>query len=203
MTGKKIYRAVGLMSGTSADGIDVAYLESDGFTISAFGGWATHPYPSEFRARLRNLILGSENQSAVEEELTLLHWSTVRDFLKQEKLNADEIDLIGFHGHTIEHDPVQSSTVQIGDGALLARKLNIPVVNDFRSNDLKHGGQGAPLTPIFHAVLAAQLEKPIAILNIGGVANVTWLGTGDDDILAFDTGPGTVSYTHLTLPTKA
>ena len=172
------------------DGIDIAYLESDGVTVSSYGGCATHGYANDVRNRLRRLISGFGNRDALEEELTLIHWIAVRDFLKRENLNTNEIDLVGFHGHTIDHDPEKARTVQIGDGALLAHKLNIPVVNDFRSNDIRHGGQGAPLVPAFHAVLTAELEKPIAVLNIGGVANVTWVGAGDGNLLAFDTGPG-------------
>ena len=102
----------------------------------------------------------------------------------------DSVDLIGFHGHTIFHAPDQGRTWQIGDGPLLARLTGIPVVYDFRTADVAAGGQGAPLVPLFHRALAAKLERPLAVLNIGGVANVTWLGRGDDDVLAFDTGPG-------------
>jgi anhydro-N-acetylmuramic acid kinase len=99
------------------------------------------------------------------------------------------IEIVGFHGHTILHRPAERRTWQIGDGALLARRLGLDVVADFRSADVAAGGEGAPLAPLFHAALAAQLPKPAAVLNIGGVANVTWIGDGDA-ILAFDTGPG-------------
>ena len=99
-------------------------------------------------------------------------------------------DTIGFHGHTIMHRPEERRTWQIGDGALLARLTGIDVVCDFRADDVAAGGQGAPLVPLFHAALAARLDKPLAILNIGGVANVTWLGQDEGAILAFDTGPG-------------
>ena len=97
--------------------------------------------------------------------------------------------MVGFHGHTILHRPAERRTWQIGDGALLARRLGLEVVADFRSADVAAGGEGAPLAPLFHAALAATLPKPVAILNIGGVANVTWIGE-PAEILAFDTGPG-------------
>ena len=183
-------RAIGLMSGTSADGIDVAYLESDGFAISLLGNWANYSYSSEFRERLKRIPSSSINYKEVEQDLTLLHVRAVEEFLDNNKLSTEKIDLVGFHGHTIEHDPGNSVSRQIGDGKLLASKLNITVFNDFRTNDIYHGGQGAPLTPIFHARLAENLEKPLAVLNIGGVANVTWIGDGEENLLAFDSGPG-------------
>jgi anhydro-N-acetylmuramic acid kinase len=100
------------------------------------------------------------------------------------------VDLVGFHGHTILHRPDEGRTWQLGDGALLAGLTGIDVVCDFRSADVAAGGQGAPFAPLYHAALASGLEKPVAVLNIGGVANVTWIGPGASDILAFDTGPG-------------
>ncbi len=103
-------------------------------------------------------------------------------------------DIVGLHGHTILHRPAERRTWQLGDGARLARRLGIDVVADFRSADVAAGGEGAPLAPLFHAALAAPLPKPLAVLNLGGVANVTWIGSGETggpaDILAFDTGPG-------------
>ena len=122
----------------------------------------------------------------VERELTELHADAVKRLARE----AGGVDLIGFHGHTIFHAPDQGRTWQIGDGSLLARLTGIPVVFDFRTADVAAGGQGAPLVPLFHRALASALERPLAVLNIGGVANVTWLGHGDDDVLAFDTGPG-------------
>ena len=187
---KKVFRAIGLMSGTSSDGIDVAYLESNGLSLSLLGGWATYPYTKSFRKQLRRINSDRSNQSGIEKELTELHYRAVQEFLNSKKLNPEEIDLIGFHGHTIEHNPEKSRSVQIGDGELLAQKLNITVFNNFRSNDIRHGGQGAPLAPIFHSKLAAQFERPLAVLNIGGVANVTWIGGHEEELWAFDTGPG-------------
>jgi anhydro-N-acetylmuramic acid kinase len=105
------------------------------------------------------------------------------------QLTHDAVDLIGFHGHTLDHRPEEGITLQIGSGEQLAYETGIPVINDFRSNDVASGGEGAPFAPLYHQALAHSLDKPVAILNIGGVANVTWIGQ-DDDVLAFDTGPG-------------
>lgn len=188
---EKIYRAVGLMSGTSMDGIDAAIIETDGHTLNKVLGGNTYPYNPEFRKKLRFVIDNHNNDYAdVEKELTLLHAEAVKDVLQKLNLKTEEIDYVGFHGHTIYHAPAKGITIQIGDGALLAKEIQIPVVNDFRSADVKAGGQGAPLVPIYHQALVTGKEKPIAIVNIGGVANVTWIGKNEGDLLAFDTGPG-------------
>jgi anhydro-N-acetylmuramic acid kinase len=124
----------------------------------------------------------------VERELTLEHARVVKEFLLQHELGR--VDLVGLHGHTILHRPHEGRTWQIGDGALLAASVGMDVVADFRSNDVAAGGEGAPLAPVFHAGLAARLERPLAVLNLGGVGNVTWLGSDPEALLAFDTGPG-------------
>src|SRR5207247_2052421 len=134
----------------------------------------TVPYPPEFRDRLRSVLGGVGPVAEVEEELTRLHAEAVEVLLGRHPETAAEI--IGFHGHTILHRPADRRTWQIGDGALLAQRLGVAVVADFRSADVAAGGEGAPLAPLFHAALAAKLPKPIAVLNIGGVANVTWIG---------------------------
>ncbi len=184
--------AIGLMSGTSMDGVDAAVVRSDGTRIEAFGPSLTVPYPPAFRDRLRSLIEGGDaaaaDRGAVESELTDLHAEVVARLLA----DADDVhaDLIGFHGHTVLHDPEHARTVQIGDGARLAQRTGLPVVNDFRSADVAAGGQGAPLASILHAALAQPLPRPVVVLNVGGVANATWIGPSADDLLAFDTGPG-------------
>jgi anhydro-N-acetylmuramic acid kinase len=180
-------RALGLMSGTSLDGIDVAVVETDGRDRVIPGPALTIAYPADFRERLRS-VLGTVGPVAeVEDELTRAHAEAVEHFLHE---HAElSIDVVGFHGHTILHRPAEHRTCQIGSGALLAQLLGLDVVGDFRSADVAAGGEGAPLVPLFHAALTAQLPKPVAILNVGGVANVTWIGHGAD-ILAFDTGPG-------------
>ena len=183
--------ALGLMSGTSMDGIDAAVLRSDGNRILDFGPALTVPYDADFRERLRGVI--GENPvgdvDAVAAELTLRHAAVVGELVEKCGDGYPRPELIGFHGHTVFHRPADAITRQIGDGGLLAAQTGIPVVADFRSMDVAAGGEGAPLAPLFHAALAADLEKPIAVLNVGGVANVTWIGE-DGAVLAFDTGPG-------------
>jgi anhydro-N-acetylmuramic acid kinase len=183
------------MSGTSLDGIDVAALASDGLRRVIAGPALTVPYPDAFRERLRG-VLGAAGPSgdiaAVEAELTRLHGAAIAEFRARHPEVA--FDLVGFHGHTILHRPAERRTWQIGDGALLARLVGVEIVADFRSADVAAGGEGAPLAPLYHAALAADMAKPVAILNLGGVGNVTWIGDRAEadggEILAFDTGPG-------------
>lgn len=187
------------MSGTSADGIDAAVLETDGRMVVRPGPFITVPYEPPMRARLL-AALGPESDpasaavQALAADLTALHGRAVADLLHEAGLTPRQVALIGFHGHTLWHDPGQGRTCQIGDGAALARATGITVVNDFRAADMAAGGQGAPLAPLYHAARAATLARPLAVLNLGGVGNVTWIGSDGDDewpvLLAFDTGPG-------------
>ncbi|MER2520428.1 MAG: anhydro-N-acetylmuramic acid kinase [Bdellovibrionales bacterium] len=192
----KLFRALGLMSGTSIDGIDIAMIETDGEGIVRAGQFMTHSYERGFREKLRaafgpQAVMRGPEVLALERDLTELHAAVVSGFLLRYQIAAENIDLIGFHGQTLWHDPAHHVTAQIGDGAELARLTQIPVVNDFRSADVLAGGQGAPLVPLYHAALASKLPKPVMILNLGGVANVTYVGGhGQDDLLAFDIGPG-------------
>src|SRR5512134_1392547 len=191
--------ALGLMSGTSMDGIDAAIVTSDGRRVFDFGPAATYPYDAALRGRLRD-ILGRKPTAAdadIVRRLTLLHAEAVRRLLAANTISSRAIDVIGFHGHTVLHRPDLKRTLQIGDGQMLADETGIAVVEDFRSADVAAGGHGAPFAPLFHAALAHGLAKPLAVLNIGGVANVTWIGSeigsGADEgkgIVAFDTGPG-------------
>ncbi len=181
--------ALGLMSGTSLDGVDAALAVTDGVAVERLGHALTAPYGDALRARLRAVLGGGGEVAAVERDITLFHAEVVRRLLAEAGVAAVEVDVVGFHGHTILHRPDQRRTWQIGDGALLAGELGIPVVNDFRTRDVAAGGQGAPLVPVFHRALAAGLARPLAVLNLGGVGNVTWIGA-DDELLAFDTGPG-------------
>jgi anhydro-N-acetylmuramic acid kinase len=180
-------RAIGLMSGTSLDGIDVAIITTDGRQQAEPGPALTVPYAPALRERLRAVLGGTGPVAEVERALTEAHAEAVARFAGEHGVSAA---VIGFHGHTILHRPAERRTWQIGDGALLARLTGIDVVCDFRSADVAAGGEGAPLVPLYHAALAAGLDKPLAILNVGGVANVTWLGAEEGAILAFDTGPG-------------
>jgi anhydro-N-acetylmuramic acid kinase len=191
--------ALGLMSGTSLDGIDAALIRTDGVRVLGCGAALTLPYEPALRERLRALLGGegaAAEEIAVARALTQAHAEAVRRLLAEAGLAPRAIDVVGFHGHTILHRPKEGITRQIGDGVLLAELVGIPVVSDFRSADVAAGGEGAPLVPLFHRALvmglrASELEMPVAVLNLGGVANVTWIGSGDDaDLLAFDTGPG-------------
>ena len=196
--------AIGLMSGTSMDGVDAAAVETDGRRIFAFGPTLFRPYLDHERAVIRaalavapGLVDRSERPDALadaERVVTLAHADAVRNFLEVNGLRADDVAVVGFHGQTVFHAPSRKLTVQLGDGLALARAIGIPVVYDFRAADVASGGEGAPLVPIWHAALAASsdLPRPLAILNIGGVANLTWIGAGEDpsDLVAFDCGPG-------------
>lgn len=182
-------RVIGLMSGTSLDGVDAAQIETDGERVAAFGPALTLPYDPALRSALREILDRAPSLEpddpqllAVTRRLTEVHAEAVRAL-------DTPFDLIGFHGQTILHEPSRRRTWQIGDAAWLSRKLGVPVAYDFRSADVAAGGEGAPLVPVFHAGLAADLPKPLAILNIGGVANVTFLAA-DGHIAACDTGPG-------------
>ena len=219
----KVLIALGLMSGTSMDGIDVAMIETDGETVVRPGPSATYPYEPEFRASLAQALVDAKAMQrrderpgvlrAVERELTERHARAVQAFMAQCGMRSKEVDVIGFHGQTVLHRPwvrvltVQSMpgtrrpvasfneesyesrlTMQLGDGPLLARLTGRDVVYDLRAADVEAGGQGAPLAPVYHQAIAARLpQRPVAFLNIGGVANITWSG---NEPLAFDTGPG-------------
>jgi len=191
---KQIFHALGLMSGTSLDGIDAALIATDGYKLVKPLGFVTVPYRADFRQRMRACFgaeegLADPHVAATELELTQLHAAAVALLLKRVRRAAETVDFIGFHGQTIWHKPHERRTCQIGDGALLAKLTHIPVVNDFRSADVAAGGQGAPLVPLYHAARANTMPRPLAVLNIGGVANITWLEK-DGSITAFDTGPG-------------
>ena len=185
------------MSGTSLDGIDVALLETDGEQVVKRGPAATYPYSDSQQQKLRRALHDAveitqrgerpASLANVEEELTNWHASVVELFLSQHDLTDSNVDVIGFHGQTVLHKPELGLTVQLGDGAALAKATGIPVVYDMRAADVAAGGQGAPLVPVYHAALAP--KRPCAFVNIGGVANVTFVGA-DSQLLAFDTGPG-------------
>ena len=180
--------AVGLMSGTSMDGVDAALLRTDGETAITPGPALTLPYGPVIRERLRAIVGGHGPVDEVAREITLIHGEAVAA-LRARAAVAD-IDVIGFHGHTILHDPARRRTWQIGDGGLLARETGTVVFDDFRAADIAAGGEGAPLAPVYHAALAHGLDRPLAVLNLGGVANLTWIGAGENELIAFDTGPG-------------
>lgn len=196
----KVMRAIGLMSGTSMDGIDAALIETDGAAHVRRLGAAGLSYPAVFRDRLRQALADAVEirdrrarpgcLAEVERELTERHAEAVQALLKQVGLQPQNIGVIGFHGQTVLHRPQDRLTVQIGDGPLLAKLMGIDVVHDLRAADCAAGGEGAPLVPVYHRALAVACpERPVAFVNIGGVANVTWIGR-DGTPIAFDTGPG-------------
>ncbi|MGE0700203.1 MAG: anhydro-N-acetylmuramic acid kinase [Hyphomicrobiaceae bacterium] len=196
----KIRRAVGLMSGTSMDGIDLALIETDGEEHVRRLDAASIPYDEAFRGSLRRAVAearGVRQRSErpgvlaeVERELTERHAKAVLRFLGDRMLQPSGVDVIGFHGQTVLHRPEAGLTLQLGDGPLLASRTGIDVIFDMRAADVAAGGQGAPLAPVYHRALAAKLpQRPAVVLNIGGVANVTWIGA-DGSLIAFDTGPG-------------
>ena len=193
----KPLRALGLMSGTSLDGIDVAFIESDGVRHIKTGAVRCFSYDPIFREKLKSCLGKLPDDPAVadvDEEITDRHVQAVKSMLKEQNMEASDIDLLGFHGHTTLHRPQSRLTIQIGNPARLAKETGIQVIGSFRSNDVAQGGEGAPLAPLFHHALCADLDKPLAVLNIGGVANVTWIGRERNsdipNIIAFDTGPG-------------
>lgn len=197
--------AIGLMSGTSMDGIDIALIRTDGRGKVERGAALGIAYDAKFRDRLKQALEEAKTirqreerpntLADVERELTMRHASAVQDFLKKNNMLSAGVDVIGFHGQTVLHRPDQALTVQLGDGALLARETGIAVVHDMRANDMAHGGQGAPLIPAYHAALAAGLPaelrsgRPVVFVNIGGISNLTCVGTGGQ-IVAYDSGPG-------------
>ena len=194
-------KAIGMMSGTSMDGIDIALVETDGERIDAFGAVGGRPYTKTERELLHRAVADAAGLRKrddrppllmeAEDLITESHAQVVKTFLRENRLGAGDIDVIGFHGQTVIHRPEDRLTVQIGDGQRLADMTGIRVVYDFRAEDVAEGGQGAPFVPAYHRALAigSDLALPVVVINIGGVANVTWIGP-NHDLLAFDTGPG-------------
>ena len=190
-------RTIGLMSGTSLDGVDAAVIDTDGERIAGFGRSVTLGYDPPLRAALRGLIDRAASGALPCDDPALLAARAALTLRHAEAVAALEspCDLVGFHGQTILHRPERGLTWQVGDAGLLARRTGVPVAWDFRSADVAAGGQGAPLAPLFHAALARDLPGPLAVLNLGGVANLTWLGEAgaggtERPVLACDTGPG-------------
>lgn len=182
-------RAVGLMSGTSLDGVDAAWVETDGVSVARTGLTVTLYYEDALRADLRHLLDIAPGLAPDDPFLKDVERRLTEDHCIAFGMIGQGTDIIGMHGQTILHAPEWHRTWQIGDAGMLAEKFHLPVVYDFRSADMAAGGQGAPLAPLYHAALAQALEKPLLVVNIGGVANVTWLGAGGE-ILACDAGPG-------------
>jgi anhydro-N-acetylmuramic acid kinase len=206
--------AIGLMSGTSVDGIDAALIETDGRGVVKTGAHITVPYPQFARAEIKAAFATAAKADPTADPAFLFaelssrlaewHADVVNNLVDISGVTINNIDIIGFHGQTVLHRPDIRKTWQIGDAAHLARLTGVDVVADFRARDVAEGGQGAPLVPLYHAALVATArrrellpaDQPVAVLNLGGVGNVSWISASatDDilafDILAFDTGPG-------------
>lgn len=189
--------AIGLMSGTSVDGIDAALIETDGEALVRPRGFVGIDYSDADRAVLLAAAEAAMAMAApemtgqmleAEALLTTRHAEAVAALLRATRAAAADVAVVGYHGQTVAHRPDRGWTWQLGDGAALAAACGIDVAYDFRSADVAAGGQGAPLLPVYHAALVAGLEKPLAVLNLGGVGNVTFIGT-DGALIAFDTGP--------------
>ncbi len=194
-------RALGLMSGTSLDGVDAAVIETDGERIQRFGPTGYRPYADHERSILRQALAEAVSLTdrrsrpgmiaEAEALITRAHAEMVERLLADNAIPREAIGVVGFHGQTVIHRPQDKLTVQIGDGPALARRVGIPVVHDFRQADVAAGGQGAPLVPVFHRAIVDTLTRPhpVAVLNIGGVANLTYVD-GSPDLIACDIGPG-------------
>ena len=192
--------ALGLMSGTSLDGVDVAMIETDGRRVSALGPSGYRPYTEMERSLLRQALYEAADLSdraarpgclrEAERIVTSAHAEAVAAYTAQHRMRFDDIDIVGFHGQTVLHRPDKKLTVQIGDALTLAKTICIPVMYDFRAADVEAGGQGAPFVPVYHRALAQSLEweGPTVVVNIGGVANITYIH--GDTLIACDTGPG-------------
>ncbi|MGL4440636.1 MAG: anhydro-N-acetylmuramic acid kinase [Bosea sp. (in: a-proteobacteria)] len=189
---QELTSAIGAISGTSMDGIDIAFIRTDGRTRVETGPGCMMPYPADLRHDLLELLKDpaiAERDPLVELErrVTEAFTRAIAEFMQRENIDPRKVDLIGLHGQTVFHRPERRFTRQLGRGDLMASSLGIAVVDAFRQADIKAGGHGAPLAPLYHAALAAPLAKPVMILNLGGVGNVTFIGA--DEIIAFDTGP--------------
>ena len=205
-----LFTVIGLMSGTSMDGVDVALIETDGRAIVRQGPASFRAYDEADRNLLRAALEAAVRSTssddrppavaACEDMITSRHAETVEAFLKANAVTAQQVHVIGFHGQTVLHRPRQGLTIQIGKGQLLADQLGIPVAYDFRAADVAAGGEGAPIVPVYHRALveAAALAGPGALLNIGGVANLTYVD-GENDPIACDTGPGNALLDDLML----
>jgi anhydro-N-acetylmuramic acid kinase len=219
-----IIKAIGAISGTSMDGIDVALIQTDGISHVQPNHGKLYPYAPKLRAELQAIIEDLERAehddlTQLEQDVSDAHANAVLEFCQDFHLNKSEIALVGLHGQTVFHRPERNFTRQLGIGQRMADRIGINVVNRFRHADIASGGHGAPLVPLYHQALTHEFEKPLMVLNLGGVANVTYIdgenlkpasllakgerpptpmrGTHDFDvsqimglkIIAFDTGP--------------
>lgn len=184
--------AIGVISGTSMDAIDVALVTSDGRDEVACGAAGAYPYRETTRRELQAVIADAERASAaplaeLEAAVTADHLAAIRSFAAEKHVDLAAVDLVGLHGQTVYHRPERRFTRQLMTGQTVADALGIPAIDRFRHADVEAGGEGAPFAPLYHRALVQGLEQPVMVLNLGGVANVTWID--GDDVIAFDTGP--------------
>lgn len=201
-----VLTAIGLMSGTSLDGIDLAILKTDGESFIEHGPTHFVPYTRDLKVFIRRAIKAAlEGRDSAADigkaagEVTEAHQIAVVELLEKAGMKRTQIDVIGFHGQTILHRPKRGAesigrTWQIGDGATLATETKIDVISDFRAADIAEGGEGAPFSPVYHAAMVRALnpDGSVGVINLGGVANITYVprSGGDLDLIAFDCGPG-------------
>jgi len=197
----KIFTAIGLMSGTSLDGIDCSIIQSDGEKKLAIIKNLFTKYDSNFREKInesiekinssKDLERYEKELAKLEEEITILHSKTIELILRDSNISKQNIDVVGFHGQTLYHSYKNKITKQLGNGSLLCQLTKLDTVFNFRKNDIENGGQGAPLTPIYHSLISQNLniKNPVVFVNIGGISNLTYI-ENEKKIISFDTGPG-------------
>jgi anhydro-N-acetylmuramic acid kinase len=189
---KALYRAIGVMSGTSMDAIDVAVLETDGKFLVRPGAGGSYPYDPVLRQRLLDVVADPQQAEQapladVEAAVTGAHGDAIARFMRDNAIEPGQVDVIGLHGQTVFHRPERQFTRQLGRAADIAARLGVTTVGRFRHADLAAGGEGAPLAPVYHQALARRLPQPLMVFNLGGVGNVTYIR--GDELIAFDTGP--------------
>jgi anhydro-N-acetylmuramic acid kinase len=192
MSGPPVLKAIGVISGTSMDGIDVSLVTTDGASVVEPGPGATYPYPDALRESLQALVAAPERAQTeplteLEREVTDAHIGAIRRFMAANDLSGRDVQLVGFHGQTVYHRPEIRFTRQLGHGERVAQVLGIDTVCRFRHADVASGGEGAPFVPLYHRALASRLPQPLMVLNLGGVGNVTYID--GETVIAFDTGP--------------
>lgn len=195
-----VMKAVGAISGTSMDGIDVAVVDTDGREMIRCGPGLTIPYDDKLRDRLllaaaEAPLLADADLAALDESVTRAHVGAIEDFMARSGLDAGAVGVVGLHGQTILHQPERRRTVQLGRGAVAARMLGVKVVDGFRLADVASGGQGAPFAPLYHRALLGGQADAVMVLNLGGVGNATFLD--GEDVIAFDTGPASALLDDL------
>ncbi|MHB2167679.1 anhydro-N-acetylmuramic acid kinase [Alsobacter sp. R-9] len=192
MTPDGLSTAIGSISGTSMDGIDVSVIRSDGLDRVEPGPGRTYDYPADLRRDLLALIADpvraeTDPLRELEARVSDAHAAAIRSFMQDFSVDPASVTVVGLHGQTVWHRPERRFTRQLGDGPRVARALGLDVVNRFRHADVAAGGEGAPFAPLYHRALASRLPQPVMVLNLGGVGNVTYIDR--DTVIAFDTGP--------------